>query len=84
MGDSQCFAHPQNVAPDRLINVDPENLYPVDLAAYHQALLGKPPAPAPQAASTLPVVLPPAEDNMQVERDSLSKELNGPTVTSSP
>jgi len=39
MGDPECFAHPQDVVPDRLINVDPPSRYPVDIHAYHNAVI---------------------------------------------
>ncbi len=39
MGDAQCYSHPQDVPPDRLINVDPANQYPLDLPAYHNAVI---------------------------------------------
>jgi hypothetical protein len=41
MGDPQCFAQVQDTVPERLINVDPQSVYPVDLHAYHQALMGR-------------------------------------------
>ncbi len=78
MGDSQCFAHPQNVAPDRLINVDPQNLYPVDLAAYHQALMVKPPTPP---AKGEPMALDPISP-APVEKDMLRDEINSDTHNS--
>lgn len=39
MGEPQCYAHPQDVAPGRLINVDPQNRYPLTPKAYHDAVV---------------------------------------------
>jgi len=39
MGDSQCYSHPQNTAPDRLINVDPQNRYPLTPRDYHEVVV---------------------------------------------
>lgn len=39
LGYVECYAHPQkDIAYERLVNVDPQNLYPVDLQAYQAAL----------------------------------------------
>jgi hypothetical protein len=70
MGDTQCFAHAQNVPPERLVNVDPQSSYPVDLAAYRQALLPK--IQTVQTVETVTVITPlaavpsPAVDAMTV------------------
>jgi hypothetical protein len=72
MADSQCFAHPQDVPPGRLINVDPPSRYPVDLSAYHQALIGTPPAAA--AATAAPVPLPPPD--VESEKRNLHDEIS--------
>ena len=34
LGYSECYAHAQNVDPNRLINVDPANRYPLTPDAY--------------------------------------------------
>ncbi|MDP9127125.1 MAG: hypothetical protein M3N08_02535 [Pseudomonadota bacterium] len=34
LGYPECYAHPQNVDPNRLINVDPANRYPLTSRAY--------------------------------------------------
>jgi len=77
MGDSQCFAHPQNVPPDRLINTDPQSIYPVDVEAYHRALVARPPMAIPVAATGDPVMLDPAIV-VSVEKDTLKTELAAP------
>jgi len=79
MGDPQCYAHVQNVPPERLINVDPQNHYPVDLHAYRDALVAKPDATA------APVALEPASAAAS-EKDMLKQEINetSPPVVSKP
>jgi len=77
MGDTTCYAHPQDVPPGRLVNVDPQSRYPIDLQAYHDALAGK---PAPAIGG--PVMLEPAAA-AQVEKATLSDELGSPAVTPS-
>src|ERR1700728_4568705 len=37
MGYAECYPSPQNVEPDRLINVDPQNHYPLTPRAYWDA-----------------------------------------------
>ena len=39
MGEPQCFTCAQDVPPDRLINVDPANRYPLTLRAYNEELV---------------------------------------------
>jgi len=39
MGQPECFSHPQKDANNRLINVDPENRYPLTARAYHEAVV---------------------------------------------
>jgi hypothetical protein len=73
LGDTQCFAHPQNVPPDRLINVDPQNAYPIDVAAYHQALIAKP-VIMPLPATGLPVPIDSAAA-IRVEKATLKDEI---------
>ncbi|MDR3448357.1 MAG: hypothetical protein P4M15_01170 [Alphaproteobacteria bacterium] len=59
MGQPECFAHPQDVPPERLINVDPANRYPVDLEAY-RALIAKKVVAQPETVVTVaPPPLPP-------------------------
>jgi len=36
-GYAECYAHPQKDAGNRLINVTPENLYPLTPRAYYEA-----------------------------------------------
>ena len=48
MGDPVCYAHAQDVNPDRLINVDPPNRYPLTPRAYDNEIHPPPPPPAPQ------------------------------------
>lgn len=40
LAEPVCYAHPQEVPPSRLINVQPENKYPMSRGAYYQALAG--------------------------------------------
>lgn len=89
MGEAQCFAHAQDVPPDRLINVDPQSRYPVDLAAYHQVLVAPPsstvvvqtttvePVAMEPAAVIQPAAVPyaPAAPEVQTEKD-LKDELD--------
>jgi hypothetical protein len=57
MGEPECYTHAQDVAPERLINVEPQSRYPLDLASYHEAVQGR----ADNAgASSQPIVLQPA------------------------
>jgi len=39
MGYAECYAHPQPVDPNRLINVDPANHYPLTPQAYRNAVV---------------------------------------------
>ncbi|MDX2028402.1 MAG: hypothetical protein SFW62_07180 [Alphaproteobacteria bacterium] len=39
MGYSECYPHPQDVNPNRLINVDPANRYPLTPLAYREAMV---------------------------------------------
>ncbi len=41
LGDPECYAHPQNVEPESLINVDPQNRYPLTRRQYYEALLSE-------------------------------------------
>jgi hypothetical protein len=38
MGYPECYAHPQSVDPNRLINVDPANRYPLTPHAYRETV----------------------------------------------
>jgi len=42
LGDTQCYTKAQEVPPDRLVNVEPQNRYPLTPAAYRDELLRKP------------------------------------------
>ncbi len=48
LGDAECYAYPQNTAPSRLVNVDPENRYPLTNQEYIKAA-GAPQVPLPPA-----------------------------------
>lgn len=39
LGNVECYSHPQNVDPDRLVNVDPQNRYPLTRRAYHETVI---------------------------------------------
>ena len=39
LADSDCYSHIQDTQPDRLINVDPQNRYPLTRRAYHEAVV---------------------------------------------
>lgn len=39
LGYPECFTHAQNVNPNRLINVDPANRYPLTPQAYRDVVL---------------------------------------------
>jgi hypothetical protein len=62
MGDTECYSHPQDVQPHRLVNVDPQSAYPLTPTAYRQVVaLDKAPAGSTAVvASDAPVVLTPA------------------------
>jgi hypothetical protein len=38
MGYAECYPQPQDVDPNRLINVDPQNLYPLTPRDYEEAV----------------------------------------------
>jgi hypothetical protein len=52
MADSECYTTAQNVSSDRLINVDPQNRYPLTPQAYRDELAGRSPTPAATAKPT--------------------------------
>ncbi|MER2520977.1 MAG: hypothetical protein ABTQ34_09920 [Bdellovibrionales bacterium] len=39
LAEPVCYTQPQDVPPDRLINVDPQNRYPLTRRGYYQALV---------------------------------------------
>ncbi len=39
MGYTECYAHPQPGDPNRLVNVDPANRYPLTPQAYRNAVV---------------------------------------------
>lgn len=47
MGEPMCYAHAQDVPPDRLINVDPASAYPLTPHAYRNDVVEGVPAAAP-------------------------------------
>ena len=38
LGYTECYAHPQNVEPDRLVNVDPQSRYPLTRHNYWEVV----------------------------------------------
>ncbi len=65
LGDVVCYAHAQDVDPDRLVNVDPPNRYPLTPRAYadeiHPPLPPPPPVPVIVAdPSAIPAGIPAA------------------------
>ncbi len=46
MGDTECYAKAQDVQPGRLVNVEPQNLYPLTEEAYNDEIQGRRAAPA--------------------------------------
>lgn len=40
LAEPECYPYPQDVPPSRLINVDPQNKYPLTRRGYYQALAG--------------------------------------------
>jgi hypothetical protein len=38
LGYAECYSSPQETPPNRLINVDPENRYPLNVRAYNEDL----------------------------------------------
>lgn len=41
MGDPVCYSKAQNVQPNRLVNVEPQNRYPLTADAYRDEIEGK-------------------------------------------
>lgn len=39
LGYAECYPHPQDVPPGRLINVDPQNRYPLTSEAYDDMII---------------------------------------------
>ena len=39
LAEPQCYSYPQDVEPDRLINVDPQSRYPLTRRAYHEVVV---------------------------------------------
>lgn len=39
MGYAECYSQPQDVEPNRLINVEPQSKYPLTPRAYHEAVI---------------------------------------------
>jgi hypothetical protein len=61
LGNTQCYSHPQNVSPERLVMVDPPNAYPLDVDAYKAALNAKPAIavlPAPDSPGPTLIMAP--------------------------
>ncbi|MFA5040213.1 MAG: hypothetical protein WC464_01085 [Bdellovibrionales bacterium] len=71
MGETDCYAHAQDVQPTRLVNVEPQNLYPLTHDAYDDELEGKRQAPA----TANPVKL--NAGDVPVEKKSLFERLTG-------
>jgi hypothetical protein len=44
MATTECYTKAQDVAPTRLVNVDPQNVYPLTPQAYHDEVAGIRPA----------------------------------------
>jgi hypothetical protein len=45
MGDPECYTRAQDVPPSRLVNVEPQNRYPLTPQDYQDELAGKHPVP---------------------------------------
>jgi hypothetical protein len=71
MGDIECYAHIQDVPPNRLVMVDPPEHYPVDLHEYHEALTRR---RAAVPATAAPAILEPAMTS-ESEKEMLKKEI---------
>lgn len=39
LGYSECYSEPQDTQPSRLINVDPQNRYPLNGRSYNEAVM---------------------------------------------
>lgn len=96
-GYAECYAHPQRTSPGRLINVDPPSSYPVDPAAYRQALKNKGgPTVDPVTATQAPVMLKPVTvqpvqqpplaqpPDLQAEKAGLKDEINRDNAAGTP
>lgn len=68
MGDPQCYTQAQDVWPDRLINVDPQNRYPLDPTAYRQTVAAQKMA---ATSSTVPTSLIPSPTVGVDQKDEL-------------
>ena len=74
LGDPQCYAHAQDISPGRLINVEPQNRYPVTVQAYRDEIAGRN-APQPSGAAE-PIALGSAA-SAPVEHGALANEGGG-------
>jgi hypothetical protein len=76
MGFAECYTKAQDVNPHRLVNVDPQNRYPLTPQAYRDELAGKRGIPVAAAATDRPVPLEPAAleaaPSTPVERNELN------------
>lgn len=71
MADTECFSAAQDVPAGRLVNVEPQNLYPLTPKAYHDEIAGIRPTPA---ATAKPVSLNSKEtDTPEKEKSFIEK-----------
>ncbi len=71
MADTDCYARAQDVAPNRLVNVEPQNLRPLTPDAYRDEVAGRRPAPA----TAKPAPLNASKEDKPAEQD---KSADGP------
>jgi len=76
MGETECFTHAQDVPPERLVNVDPQNRYPVTLQSYRDEIAGKHAAVPPEGTAE-PVVLGSAA-SIEVEKRAIADDIKTP------
>ncbi|MGB9153817.1 MAG: hypothetical protein WCD70_12120 [Alphaproteobacteria bacterium] len=73
MGDTECFAQAQDTQPNRLVNVDPQNRYPLNAPAYRQVVANDKRAAEEKvaAAGAPPTALTPAPTIAVEQKDEL-------------
>jgi hypothetical protein len=73
MADTECYTKAQDVAPGRLVNVEPQNLYPLTPQAYRDEVAGIRPA---GPATAKPVALNSATED-PIGKKSYFEEVTG-------
>ncbi|MFA4995176.1 MAG: hypothetical protein WC521_07740 [Bdellovibrionales bacterium] len=69
MADVECYAKAQDMEPNRLVNVEPQNLRPLTADAYKDEIAGRRPSPATEK----PVELGPSKENIAEKGNSAER-----------